>query len=195
MDRQLNDSVWLVTGAAGSLGRALVSEVLAVGADCIALDRNERGLNRLHDDLAAVGQPPALYPLDMAGAGPADYAALAEVMAEQFGRLDGLIHAAAHFVALRPLEHQAAEEWFTTLQAGLTGPQLLNAALMPLIRSVECGSVVFINNTECLKHPARWGAYGVCQAGRRQMVETLSAELGPRGPKVLEIDPGAFFWY
>lgn len=185
--------VWLVTGAAGALGRALVSRVLALGDDCIALDRNERGLNRLHDQLAAVGEAPALYPMDLAGAGPDDYAQLALVVEERFGRLDVLVHAAAHFSALRPLEHQPADEWFTTLQVGLTGPQLLTSALMPLLRAGERGTIALINNTDCLEKPARWGAYGICQAGRRQMAATLSAELGPRGPRTMEIDPGPFF--
>lgn len=193
MNQGMNGAVWLVTGAAGGLGRALVAALLAEGCDCIALDRNARGLNQLHDELAAGGQPPALYPLDMTGAGPADYAALAEQVADQFGGLTGVLHAAAHFEALRPLEHQSAEEWFKTLQAGLTGPQLLNAALMPMLRAADRGIIVFVNNTQCLHKPARWGAYGVSQAGRRQMAQTLAAELGPRGPRVLEVDPGPFF--
>ncbi len=185
--------VWLVTGAAGALGRPLVSAILASGADCVALDRNQRALNQLHDDLAAEGMPPAIYPLDLTGAGPDDYQTLAAVTEREFGRLDVVVHAAAHFTALRPLEHQPAEEWFTTLQSGLTGPQLLNAAIMPLLRAGERGKIAFVNNTACLESPARWGAYGVCQAGRRQMVATLSAELGPLGPLVVEVDPGPFF--
>jgi NAD(P)-dependent dehydrogenase (short-subunit alcohol dehydrogenase family) len=185
--------VWLVTGAAGALGRALVARILAGADDCIALDCNERGLNRLHDELAVGGQPPALYPLDLAGAGPDDYAELAQVVEQQFGRLDVLVHAAAHFSALRPLEHQPGDDWFKTLQVGLTGPQLLNAALMPLLRSAERGTIVLINNGACLEKPARWAAYGICQAGRRQMVASLASELGPRGPRAIEIDPGPFF--
>ncbi len=189
----MDGSIWLVTGAAGELGGALVSALLDRGCDCIALDRNSRGLNKLHDELAASGQPPALYPLDMIGAGQDDYTKLAEQIAEQFGGLTGIVHAAAHFEALRPLEHQPAEEWFSTLQAGLTGPQLLNVALMPMLRAADLGTIVFVNNTQCFDKPARWGAYGVSQAGRRQMALTLAAELGPRGPRVLEVDPGPFY--
>ncbi|MFP4207509.1 MAG: SDR family NAD(P)-dependent oxidoreductase [Wenzhouxiangella sp.] len=192
MDRLLRP-LWLVTGAAGTLGRALVARILADDGDCIALDRNERALNRLHDDLAAAGRAPALYPLDLAGAGPDHYAELAAVVEQQFGRLDVLIHGAAHFSALRPLEHQPADDWFTTLQVGLTGPQLLTAALMPLLRTGERSTIALVNNGTCLARPARWGAYGICQAGRQQMVATLAAELGPRGPRVLNVDPGPFF--
>lgn len=186
--------VWLITGAAGTLGREMVRQVLSAGADCVALDRNMRGLNQLHDQLLAEGMnAPALYPLDLVGASPDDYATLTETLTEHFGRLDVLVHAAAEFSALRPLEHQPADEWFKTLQSGLTGPFLLTAAVMPLLRQATKGRIAWINNTDCLDHPARWAAYGVAQAGRRQMARSLAAELGPRGPRVLDIDPGPFF--
>lgn len=186
--------VWLLTGAAGTLGAELCHLLLAQGCECIALDRNERGLNQLHDRLLeAQGKAPALYPLDLAGAGPEDYADLAAVIADRFGRLDGLIHAAAHFSALRPLEHQPADDWFTTLQVGLTGPQLLTQALLPLLRSSASARIVWINNRLCLERPAHWGAYGISQAGRAQLARSLTAELGPRGPRVLDLDPGPFY--
>lgn len=190
--------VWLITGAAGTLGQELVRQILASGADCVALDRNERGLNQLHDGLKNEGlTAPALYPLDLIGAAPDDYHNLAETLSAHFGRLDVLVHAAGAFTALRPLEHQPADEWFATLQCGLTGPFLLTNALMPLLRGSgddhSRGQVVFINNTRCLEQPARWGAYGVSQAGRRQMARSLASELGPRGPRALEIDPGPFY--
>ncbi len=185
--------VLLITGAAGALGRALVRKALTEGRDCIALDRDRRGLERFHDEMIADGlSAPALYPLDLAGAGMDDYQALAGVLEEQFGRLDGLIHAAADFKSLRPLEHQPVDEWMKIIQAGLTGPMLLTRSLLPLLRRTPGSCVVFIQDRQCADNPAYWGAYGVAQGGREAMVATLSAELGPRGPRIEAIDPGAF---
>lgn len=186
--------VWLITGAAGALGRELVGLVLQSGADCIALDRNARGLDALHDRMIELGHaPPALMPLDLIGAGPDDYDELAGTIEEQFGRLDVIVHNAAMFAALRPLEHQPPEEWMKILQTGLTGPCLLNRALLPLMRQAESARLVFINDHHCLDKPANWGAYGVAQAGRHWMTRALAAEIGPRGPRVLDIDPGPFY--
>ncbi len=194
MDNDTSRSVWLVTGAAGELGRELVGQLVAANDDCIALDRNARGLDRLHDQIEADGRtPPALMPMDLAGAGPDDYARLAEVIEQEFGRLDVVVHCAAAFVALRPLLHQPPEEWFRIMQAGLTGPFLLTAALMPLVSAAENGRVVFINDDHCLEKPANWAAYGIVQAGRRQMVRTLQEETGGHGPRFLAIDPGPFY--
>ncbi|MGB0514282.1 MAG: SDR family NAD(P)-dependent oxidoreductase, partial [Wenzhouxiangellaceae bacterium] len=58
----------LVTGAAGALGEALVEGLLARGLDCVALDRNRRALERLHDRLEAsddFDRPPLVVPLDL----------------------------------------------------------------------------------------------------------------------------------
>jgi NAD(P)-dependent dehydrogenase (short-subunit alcohol dehydrogenase family) len=185
--------IWLVTGAAGELGSELVRQLMVNGAECIVLDRNEKRLNELHDRLISeVGRAPLLLPLDLAGAGPADYERVAEGIAEQFGRLDGVIHNAADFKALRPLIHQPPDEWMKILQAGLTGPQLLNCAVMDLLRATPDSCLVFIEDRECMDHPANWAAYGVAQAGRQWMARAMASEIGD-SPRVVSVDPGPFY--
>jgi len=185
--------IWLVTGAAGELGSELVRRLMLDGAECIALDRNEKKLDELHDRLISeLGRPPLLLPLDLAGAGPADYERVAEGIVEQFGRLDGLIHNAADFKALRPLVHQPPEEWMKILQAGLTGPHLLNCALMDLLRATPDSCLAFIEDRECLEHPANWAAYGVAQAGRQWMARAMVSEVGA-STRVVAVDPGPFY--
>ncbi|MEN1727888.1 MAG: SDR family NAD(P)-dependent oxidoreductase [Pseudomonadota bacterium] len=189
-----SQAVWLVTGAAGALGSELVRQLMASGAGVIALDRNEKGLNTLHDQqIETNGRTPALLPLDLAGAGPEQYAQVADRIDQQYGRLDGLIHNAADFKALRPLLHQPPDEWMKILQAGLTGPQLLSTALMGLMQATSDSKVVFINDHECQDQPANWAAYGVAQAGRAWMVRALQREIGSGQPEVIAIDPGAFY--
>jgi len=194
MDNETDQrAVWLITGAAGALGSALVRR-LSGTAECIALDRDEPGLNALHDELCRNGQsPPALMPLDLARAGPDDHARLAESIDEAFGRVDVLVHNAASFRALRPLLNQPPGEWMDSLQTGLTGPFLLTAALLPLMARASAPVIVFVNHHHCMEHPGNWGAYGIAQAGRRHMQRVLSEEAGRRGPRVIEVDPGAFF--
>lgn len=186
--------LWLVTGAAGALGSELVRQLAADGADCIALDRDEDALNALHDQVESQGYPPpALLPFDLAGAGPMHYAQVADRIDQQYGRLDGLIHNAADFKALRPMAHQPPEEWMGILQAGVNAPQLLNAALMGLMQTTAGSKLVFISDHECLERPANWAAYGVAQAARRWMVDALKREVAREQIEVLAIDPGAFY--
>ena len=186
--------VWLITGAAGILGAELVRQLTTTGADCIALDRNEKALNELHDGMVESGlSAPALLPLDLAGASPTDYAQVADRIDQQYGRLDGLIHNAADFKALRPLAHQPPDEWMKILQTGVTGPQFLTSAVLSLLNATEQSKLVFIEDSECLKNPANWAAYGVAQAGRQWMVKAMQREIGSAQPSVMTVDPGPFF--
>jgi len=183
----------LVTGAAGALGVAVVERLMQHGWDCIALDRNRRGLEQLHDRLATEGEAPLLVPLDLAGAGPQHFDELAASLEEQFGRLDALVHAAAEFKALTPLEHHPADDWMKTLQAGLTGPFLLSQALLPLMRATEGSRMVWVADDPEGRSKAYWGAYGVAQSGRAALAQILAAECRSDGPEIIEIDPGPFY--
>jgi len=191
----MNDSpksVWLITGAAGALGAELVRQVMSDGADCIALDRDARGLDALHDELhEQLGRGPALMPMDLAGGAPDDYQQLAEVVEAEFGRIDVMVHAAATFKALRPILHQQPGEWLEIVQTCLTAPYMLTAVLAPLMSANSL--VVFVGDDHCLHNPGGWAAFGVAQAGRRQMVKILKADRARNGPGVVEIDPGPFY--
>jgi len=191
----MNDSskaVWLITGAAGALGSALVRSVMENGADCIALDRRAEGLEALHDKLQEeLGRAPALMPMDLAGAGPDDYQRLAEAVEAQFGRVDVLVHNAATFQSLRPVLQQQPGEWLEIIQTLLTAPYMLNAVLSPLM-SVD-SRIVFVNDGHSLDKPGGWGAFGVAQAGRRQLAGTLEADRARSDPRVVEVDPGPFY--
>jgi len=183
----------LVTGAAGALGSALVGQLMQAGWDCIGVDRNRRGLEQLHDRLASQGTAPLVVPLDLAGAGPQHFDQLAASLQDQFGRLDALVHAAADFKALTPLEHHPADDWMKTLQAGLTGPFLLSQALLPLMRATEGSRMVWVADDPEARSKAYWGAYGVTQSGRAALARIMAAECRRDGPEVIEIDPGPFY--
>lgn len=190
---EVKRKVALVTGAAGALGAALVEQLMAGGWDCIGLDRNRRRLEQLHDRLASAGTAPLVVPLDLAGAGPQHFGELAGSLEEQFGRLDALVHAAADFKALTPLEHHPADEWMKTLQAGLTGPFLLSQALLPLMRRTAGSRMVWVEDDPTGRQKAYWGAYGVTQSGRTALARILAAECRRDGPEIVEIDPGPFY--
>ncbi len=99
----------LVTGATGGLGRATALAAASAGATVVLLGRKVRALEALYDDIEKLGAPkPAFYPMDLAGATPKDYADLAAAVERECGRLDGLVHAAAHFDSLQPFDQQTA---------------------------------------------------------------------------------------
>ena len=60
-----------------------------------------------------------------------------------FGRLDGLLHNAAHLHGLTPLSHFPIEEWYRTLQVNLNAPFLLTRCCLPLLMASRDASVLF----------------------------------------------------
>ena len=107
----------LVTGAGGGLGCEVALGAARCGAEVILLGRTVRKLEAVHDRIVeAGGPPPAIYPMDLSGAGPDDYAALADRIAQAYGRLHGIVHAAAAaFSGLAPLAHLEPADWLCTV--------------------------------------------------------------------------------
>ncbi|MGB5538907.1 MAG: SDR family NAD(P)-dependent oxidoreductase [Gammaproteobacteria bacterium] len=188
----LRDRIILLTGAANGIGRALADALAAHGATLVLLDKDVHGLELAYDDIVAAGHPePALYPMDLAGAGPDDYTALAATLQQEFGRLDGLIHNAAELGALVPLSHFETELWFRTIQADLNAPCLLTMACLGLLNASSDASVIFTSDSVGRHGKAYWGAYGVAKAGLEGFMQILADELEANTPvRANSIDPG-----
>jgi NAD(P)-dependent dehydrogenase (short-subunit alcohol dehydrogenase family) len=190
--RLLENRVILVTGAADGIGRALATACASRGATVILLDRNVKGLETLYDEITAAGGPePAIYPLDLKGATPADFQSLAEVLEKEFGRLDGLVHNAAYLGTLIPLAHCDDELWLEVMQINLNAPFLLTRSCLGLLQMSDAASVLFLSDSVGRYGKAYWGAYGIAKAGIENMAQTLADELESNtNVRVNTYDPG-----
>jgi NAD(P)-dependent dehydrogenase (short-subunit alcohol dehydrogenase family) len=188
--RPLAGRVILVTGAYGGLGDAASRACAEAGATLVLLGRKVPKLGRTYDALKALGQEPALYPLDLAGADPADYETLAATIGRELGGLHGILHCAADFTGLRPLEATPPEEFVRQVHVNLTAPWLLTQACLPLLRESGDSAVVFVLEDLGRVNRAYWGAYGVAKAGLEGLARTLhdETELGP--VRVSALRPG-----
>jgi len=165
----------LITGAAGALGSAIALQAAELGSELILLDKNERALNALYDEILQRSDIEAgLYPLDLGGATVDDYHTLARTIETEFKGLNGLIHCAAEVGQLAPLTNLDAAQWQKTLTANLHGPVLLTTALLPLMRQSAPASIVFTADTKC---KAYWNSYAASKAGITAVAGALSDEL------------------
>jgi len=172
----LSGRVVLIAGATGGLGRAGALAAARAGASVVLLGRNVRRLEKVYDEVAELGRAqPAIYPLDLAGANPKDYAELAQRIDAEFGRLDGVVHGAAFFSALQPLTDIAAEEWLQLLHVNLSAPFLLTQACAPLLQRAD-SSVVFVLDDPLRTRRAYWGGYGAAKQGLAGLASILHDE-------------------
>lgn len=181
----------LITGAAGGLGSALAHAGAKAGMQLMLLDKNSRGLDRLSDEICEQGlMAPGLCPLDLAVAGPEAYLELAGILEQEFGGLHHLVHCAAHFDGLTPMDQLAPGEWMTSVQINLNAAWAITVACLPLLRAKSEASITFMLDNEARSHSAYWGAYGVSKAGLGSLARILAEELEASKVKVHAIDPG-----
>lgn len=189
-DRFLEGRVILITGAGGGLGSAVARAAAAAGAETVLCGRDQKRLGAVYDAIVAAGDPePALFPVDFGSAAEADYERLAEGIAADCGRLDGIAHLAAAFGGLMPLASTPLEEWQRILHATLTAPFAATRACLPLLQAADEAAVVFAADRHAARGPAFWGAYGAAKAGVEAITAMLAAEVG-EGLHVAALDPG-----
>lgn len=188
--RALDQRVVLVSGAHGGLGSAAAVACARAGATVVLLGRKLPKLNRVYDAVAQAGAEPLLYPLDLEGASPDDYAELADRLRAELGHLDGLLHCAVEFKGLTPLEHTDPAAFARVMHVNLTAPWWLSQACLPLLRQAQDAALVFaLDDLQRVGQPY-WGAYGIAQHGLAAMVGMLHAELASSSVRVSALQPG-----
>lgn len=182
----------LLVGASGTLGQALAQTLAQRGAELVLMGRRLRVLDQVYDQVKAAGAPdPAIFPLDLESAGTTEMDELAETLERELGGLDGLIIASGRLSGLYPVAQHDPQEWLRTLHVNLSAPFLLLQTLMPMLaESRGYAAMMLADPAYCGR--AYWGAYGVAQAGLRQLVASAAAECEQTGPRVLGLTLPAF---
>ncbi|RMG38230.1 MAG: YciK family oxidoreductase [Gammaproteobacteria bacterium] len=187
----LQDRVILVTGAGDGIGRAVAKACASHGATVVLLGKTVAKLESVYDEIEAEGGPqPAIYPMNLEGATPADHDQLALTLEGQLSRLDGLVHCAALLPYLSRLKDYEVEDWLKVLQVNLNAPFMLTQALLPLLQRSPEASVVFTGDRVGLEAKPFWGAYGVSKAGVDALARMWAAELESTTVRVNLVDPG-----
>ncbi|MBD8900108.1 SDR family NAD(P)-dependent oxidoreductase [Rhodanobacter sp. DHG33] len=169
--------VVLVTGACGGLGGAVARAASRAGATVIVSGRRKRQLEQLYDAMLAEGlAEPVIHPLDMETATPHDYAALADGLRHDFGRLDGIAHCAASFAGLTPMAMHKPDDWLRAMHVNVNAPFALTQACLPLLQEAADSAVVFVLDDPQRMARAHWGAYGASKAALERFAAILHEE-------------------
>lgn len=181
--------VILVAGAAGGLGAAAAQACAAAGATVVLLGRKLPKLNRIYDSVAKLGPEPVLYPLDLEGATPDDFATLSQQIEQQLGRLDGLLHCAAEFHGLTPFELGDPARFARAIHVNLTARAWLTQACLPLLKQRDDAAVVFVLDDLLRVGQAYWGGYGAAQYGVQGLLSGLHDELAQSAVRISGFQP------
>jgi 3alpha(or 20beta)-hydroxysteroid dehydrogenase len=166
----------VITGAAGGQGAAEARALAAEGATVVATD--------LGEDDPGLGDGIVYRRLDVAAA--SDWAQLGAWVAEEHGRVDGLVNNAGIPFRSRLLEVTIAD-WDRVFAINLTGALQGIQTVTPLMTAG--GSIVNVSSIAGLAgHYA--AAYTTSKWALRGLSRVASLELGGRGIRVNTILPG-----
>jgi NAD(P)-dependent dehydrogenase (short-subunit alcohol dehydrogenase family) len=169
--------VILVTGAYGGLGSAVARAAARAAATVVITGKRKRQLEQLYDAMVIEGlSEPVIHPLDMEVATPREYSVLAEGLERDFGRLDGIVHAAASFAGLTPIAMHKPDDWLRALHVNVSAPFALTQACLPLLTKASDSAAVFVLDDPELLQRAHWGGYGVSKAALERFVAILHEE-------------------
>lgn len=180
------DTVALVTGASRGLGFAVALALGARGAQVVAMARTVGGLEDVADAIEAAGGPaPTLVPLSITDEGGLQRLGLA--VRERWGRLDLVVHCAAHAPPLAPADHITDKDFDLTFETNLRGTQRLIATVRPLLAASPDGR--FVHVTDDRAGQPFFGGYGASKAAAEALVRSWAAEAVRIGPRVALFAP------
>ena len=169
--------VILVTGAYGGIGAAASKAYAKHGATVVLLGRRVKPLEKLYDEIEAAGGPtPAIVPLDLANADDRAFEHVAGMIEKELGRLDGILHTAAAFFPLGPLELAGSNDWQTLFRVNTIAPFGLMRACQPLLKAAPDASVIALSETHAARATAYWGGFAASMAAREHAFMTWADE-------------------
>jgi NAD(P)-dependent dehydrogenase (short-subunit alcohol dehydrogenase family) len=185
----LEGRVAVVTGAAGSFGRAISRRLLAEGAAVALWDVREPGLERLREELApGASVAPMAVPVDVGN--PRAVEAAADDTRLHLGDPSLLVNNAGISEAARPWEVSDAD-WERHLRINASGPFYCARALLPAMRERRYGKIVNIGSLAAQQgRPTTSPAYPASKGAVLGLTVSLARQLAEFGICVNAVNPG-----
>ena len=172
-------SVTIVTGAAGGVGAAVVRALVAAGGNVVAEDIDPRVQELASDDVAVVVG-------DVGEEATAQEAV--RVALTRFGGLTGLVNNAARF-NLTPIAETSVELWDSVMRTNARGPFVhIKAAEAALVASR--GAIVNTGSMSGLIGMPNQLLYGATKGAVHQITRHAAIEFAERGVRVNAVAPG-----
>ncbi len=193
------DKVAIVTGAAGGLGKVLVSALLGAGVKVAALDVDDNGLSALESEVKQSAPAPRFVALacDVSDYGSCESAVRNTV--SSLGGLDILINNAAlgmseirpdHFTRLVSITEITPDMWTRFAMTNFSGAWFMTRASIAGMLEQRWGRIINITTSFFTMLRGRFHPYGPCKAGIEAMSAGHAKELAQGGVTVNVVVPG-----
>lgn len=183
------DKVYVVTGAAGGIGSALVGELLSRGAKVAAVDLNDDSLHKLAGKFNARADNLSTHAVDITDREAVSK--LPDQVKKVQGQVDGVVNNAGiiqPFVKVNDLEFDAIER---VMNVNFYGTMNMTKAFLPHLLDRPEAHIVNVSSMGGFLPVPGQSVYGASKAAVKLMTEGLFAELLDTNVHVSVVFPGA----
>jgi NADP-dependent 3-hydroxy acid dehydrogenase YdfG len=177
------NQVVVITGASGSIGKAIAVEFAAHGATVCLVGRNRATLEAIAEQSRKTTARVLCYLADLSL--DKDVQTLATKLRSDFDRLDILVHSAG-VISWGHLEKAPIEDLDYQYRVNVRMPYLLTQTLLPLLRSCQ-GQIMFVNSSLWLNARAGVGQYTATKYALKAISDSLRDEVNGEGLRVLSV--------
>ncbi|MFE2522161.1 SDR family NAD(P)-dependent oxidoreductase [Streptomyces mirabilis] len=194
MNRRLDGTVALVTGASSGIGHATALELAREGASVALVGRREDRLTDLAAEITGAGGKALVVPADITTAQAA--AEAVERTVEGLGRLDTLVNNAG-LMLLGPAPSADLNDWRRMIDINLMGLMYTAHAAVPhLVKAAaeeprQVADIVNIGSLAGRNAYAMSAVYSATKFGVGAFSEALRQELARQHVRVSVIEPGS----
>lgn len=181
VDQRLHGMKAIVTGAAGGIGEAVALLFAKHGAEVLAVDGPDSGLEQ------AFRRRDAILPLAMKLADDGAVDVIMETVAKRFGGLDILVNG----TGVVPAGIAEEGDWQETLDVSIDAMTRLCRATIPYLKKSPAGRIINIGSVMSSFGAEDRAAYAACRHAVSGLTRTLADELGRDGITANFLEPGA----
>ncbi|MDQ3388172.1 MAG: SDR family oxidoreductase [Gemmatimonadota bacterium] len=184
----MTDSVSLIPGGAGNLGRAVTRAFLENGRR-VAVPLYKTDRKDVFEELEAeYGSRLLTFALDLSTERGAD-SAVRQVI-EWGARLDSVVHLVGGWSGGMRVHETPAELWERMIELNLRSAWLVARAALPVMLEAGGGSFVFVSSRPARERRAGQAAYAVAKSALRTLTEAIAEEYASDGIRANSVIPG-----
>ncbi len=167
MGDSLQGQVAIVTGANGALGTDVTKALLEAGATVAGIARSIAA-GEEHDH--------HFYPVSADLTDPQEVQEHIARLAEQFGKIDILVHVMGGFAGGSSVAETDDNTWRKMMDLNLNAAFYVLRAVVPVMRKAERGRIMAIGSRQAVQPAANVGAYAASKAALVSLMQTVALE-------------------
>jgi NAD(P)-dependent dehydrogenase (short-subunit alcohol dehydrogenase family) len=162
-----------VTGGTGALGGAVTARLLAAGHRVAATWVTKEEAEALRD---TIGTTEALLLVEMDATDPGSIGTALDDVRAGFGPVEALVHLVGAWKGGEPVHELSLATWERMVALNLTSAVLCSRALLPEMRDLGWGRMVFVSSRTARRDRAGQVAYAIAKSGLGVLAETIAEE-------------------